>query len=98
MIKTAYLLLLFPLLSFAGGQEYYLPSPKENCGVIPADSSDKPQDDADFINHRGKYLMMVKQDELMTLNACNTGKARCYRVKAACGDHVHTFIFWRQKK
>ena len=97
-MKFLYALLLFPILSYAGGGEYYIPTPEGNCGVIPAGPNDKPQDDADFINHRGKYLMMVKQDELMTLNACNTGQAKCYRVKAACGNHVHTFIFWRVKR
>jgi hypothetical protein len=79
---------------WAGGQEYYLPSPEGNCGVLSVDG----QDDADFINHRGKYLMMVKSDELKILNMCNTKQAKCYAIKAACGDHVHMFVFWRAKK
>ena len=98
MIKIHYLLLLFPILSYAGGGEYFIPTTEGNCGVIPATTDEKPQDDADFINHRGKYLMMVKQDELRILNMCNTKQAICYRITAACGDHVHTFIFWRAKK
>jgi hypothetical protein len=93
-----YAILLFPILSYAGGGEYFIPTQEGNCGAVPATKDDKTQDDADFINHRGKYLMMIKQDELMTLNACNTGVFKCYRIKAACGDHVHTFIFWRVKK
>lgn len=80
--------------AFAGGQEYYIPSPEGNCGVLSVDG----QDDADFINNRGKYLMMVKSDELKILNMCNTKQAICHRIKASCGDHVHTFVFWRPKK
>jgi hypothetical protein len=94
VIKIAYLLALFPAMSYAGGGEYFIPSPEGNCGVLSVDG----QDDADFINHRGKYLMMVKADELKILNMCNTKQAICYRITAACGDHVHTFIFWRMKK
>jgi hypothetical protein len=85
---------IFFSVAYAGGQEYYLPDSEGNCGVI---SDDSTQDDIDFINHRGKYLMMIKADEMMTLNACNTGEFKCYRIKAACGEHVHTFIFWRAK-
>ena len=93
-MKRLLLLSLFVSPAFAGGQEYYLPSPEGNCGVLSVDG----QDDADFINHRGKYLMMVKSDELKILNMCNTKQAKCYVIKAACGDHVHTFVFWRAKK
>ena len=84
---------IFFSVAYAGGGHYYLPDSEGNCGVISADN----QDDIDFINHRGKYLMMIKADEMMTLNACNTGEFKCYRIKAACGEHVHTFVFWRRK-
>lgn len=96
LILFAVFLFFFGLISaaFAGGGDYFIPAKEGNCGVMSVDG----QDDADFINHRGKYMMMVKSDELKILNMCNTKQAICYRISAACGDHEHTFIFWRDKK
>jgi hypothetical protein len=80
----------------AGGGEYYIPNPVNGCFEINADSDDAEKT-ADLINNRGKYRLILKNDQLAIFNMCNTGKALCVHIPSVCGDMVANVWFWRLK-
>ena len=90
-------LLLAATTAHAGGGEYYLPRPDGAC-LASESSGELAAAEADFINNRGRYIVVNMNDQLYVFNQCNLGKAYCYRLPVVCGGtHVFVLWLWRQK-
>ena len=99
-MKEAILILTFGLFflrssgAFAGGGQYYLPSPEGGCFAI---DNNGQAGEADFINHRKEYSLINKNDQLVVFNACNERRALCIKIPVMCGNVVYEAWFWRIK-
>ena len=101
-MKEAILILTFGLFfllasgAFAGGENYPV-DPLNGCYAKADSTSGDPKVEADFINNRGRYRIIV--DRYMSATECWKNKARCLCVPVECyrdgkvvyGGQVH---FW----
>lgn len=82
-----YLFILFLLLfgvvkaAFAGGADESL-DPLNGCFAKPDASAGDHKIEADFINHRGQYSIIV--DRYMSITQCWNRKANCIGVQVEC--------------
>ena len=88
--------------AFAGGANDTI-DPRNGCYAKASKHSDGAEQMADFVNHRGKYSVMVDDARFGTQIDCWENRAICFRVPTVCrkdGNIVYDgFIWmWRDKK
>ena len=88
--------------AFAGGADESI-DPRNGCYAKASTHTDGADQMADFVNHRGKYSIMVDDARFGTLTNCWENRAKCIRIPTVCrkdGNIVYEgFIWmWRGKK
>ena len=88
--------------AFAGGADETI-DPRNGCYAKASTHSDGADQMADFVNHRGKYSIMVDDARFGAMTNCWEKKAICIRIPTVCrkdGNIVYEgFIWmWRDKK
>ena len=88
--------------AFAGGADETI-DPRNGCYAKASTHSDGADQMADFVNHRGKYSMMVDDARFGSMTSCWENKAKCIRIATVCrkdGNIVYDGFSWqwRDKK
>ena len=89
-------------MAFAGGADETI-DPRNGCYAKASTHSDGADQMADFVNHRGKYSLMVDDARFGAMSECWEHRAKCIRIATVCrkdGNVVYDGFSWqwRDKK
>ena len=102
LIATGIFFYLLAEPIWAGGADETI-DPRNGCYAKASNHSDGADQMADFVNHRGKYSLMIDDARFSSMSECWERRALCIRVATVCrkdGNIVYEgpSRMWREKK